>query len=148
MPPALLIIKVNLLFTNLCLGNIFLLLYNINKKMFLWRQVMNWARIVANIRNQVWNVILSENRPNNVLENCCVQTVQYVGTALDHRRYSNVLANMPLYCPLVYESVYLPLCRVAYTPFHIQGTIYWVGNSIFWLVRLMAKWNIILILWV
>ena len=25
------------------------------------------------------------------------------------------------YCPLGYERVYLPLCKVADTPFHIQG---------------------------
>ena len=34
---------------------------------------------------------------------------------------SDTTVDLGLYCPLGYERVYVPLCKVAHTPFHIRG---------------------------
>ena len=35
--------------------------------------------------------------------------------------FCSLISDVSVYRPLEYERVYLPLCRVADTPFHIQG---------------------------
>ena len=54
-----------------------------------------------------------------------VLKVKYVRGAPERSGVDKNMSNMTTYRPLGYERVYLPLCRVADTPFHIQGDDMW-----------------------